>query len=427
MEQITSSLGNITLESESRSTYEQVFGKLVLFAEKARGDLIPPNELAVTKTLAKPFSQGGLLILLLEPRPYHPWDRGVDAVISDCKTLGSLAEGVQIGSKGTLSLINDVSVIDLRPFLVKEHHVLGDDKWEELYDLVFSAVKAKWPDVLLCMGTEAMNALKKRKNTLRADFRQRMQLVCAMHPGYSVNHNSNDLHIRNQLLKSICEACNKLVGGWDENSWEERYTNRNLYAPSVVSTPGSRSRQFTDKKCVESFLNIIMILCFRPGHRLPALATVPGPYYHLEDWHKKWFSRMRGYPEAKDSSKNHARMLIIPVFEQLNRSFQKTSWFLPTYEMNCVGVRLALIGLTLEFEHACYLLAGDWKRDMDCKPDDTLLYEDGNDTLAHLLTRMEKITSRATRLWQNRHCHPPRNISYFDPYIEVSRVDVNAV
>jgi hypothetical protein len=279
MEQITSGLDNIILDSESRSTYEQVFGKLVLFAEKARGDIIPPNELDVTKTLAKPFSHGGLLILLLEPRRYHPWDSGVDAVISDCKSLESLAEGVQIGSKGTLSLIDNVSVMDLRPFLVKKHHVLGDDKWEELYDLVFSAVKAKRPDVLLCMGTvceihlraqirkeatnhghEAINALEKRKNTLRADFWQPVQLVCAVHPGYSVNYNSNNAQIRKQLLKSICEACGKLVGGWDENSWEERYIHGNLHTPAVVSTPGSRSRRFRDKKCVETFLDIIMIL-----------------------------------------------------------------------------------------------------------------------------------------------------------------------
>jgi len=56
MEQIISGLDNITLDPESGSTYEQVFDKVMVFAEKTQGYIISPNELAVNKSLAEPSS-----------------------------------------------------------------------------------------------------------------------------------------------------------------------------------------------------------------------------------------------------------------------------------------------------------------------------------------------------------------------------------
>lgn len=89
----------------------------------------------------------------MEPRQNHPWDEGVDRVITDCKTLASLNEGLEVGSKEDLSLTNGVSLLDLRPFLPKKQHSnLKDDDWNELYRLVFLAIEAKRPKVLLCMG-----------------------------------------------------------------------------------------------------------------------------------------------------------------------------------------------------------------------------------------------------------------------------------
>lgn len=71
--------------------------------------------------------RGGVLILLTEP--HHPWFKGVSVGISNCRSLDSLNEGLQIGSKGLLSLTNGVSLIDLRPLLVKDGNpAVGDDK-----------------------------------------------------------------------------------------------------------------------------------------------------------------------------------------------------------------------------------------------------------------------------------------------------------
>lgn len=64
-----------------------------------------------------------------------------------------LDDGFKLVSKGLLSLTNGVSVLDLRPFLVKkEHSELECKVWECLYNLVYEAIVAKNTDALLCMG-----------------------------------------------------------------------------------------------------------------------------------------------------------------------------------------------------------------------------------------------------------------------------------
>jgi hypothetical protein len=152
MDELTSSLASIQPSPEP-PTYSAIFNTIVEFAAATRGSPIPDTELNITTQLAGPFTPGGLLILLQEPRPIHPWDSGFDSVIEDCKTLDLLETWIGLGSKGSMSLARDVSVLDSRPLLVaKEYLGLGEKKGGELYGLVRRAIEAKRPDVVLCMG-----------------------------------------------------------------------------------------------------------------------------------------------------------------------------------------------------------------------------------------------------------------------------------
>jgi hypothetical protein len=153
MEQLVAGLSHITLDPTYVGTYATFFNDIILFVKGVRGHMIPADERDVTENLAMPFTTGGLLVLLMEPRQDHPWHEGVDCVIAECRTLASLNEGIEIGSKGELSLKNGVSVLDLRPFLPKKQYPnLKDNVWKELYKLLFRAIEAKQPKVLLCMG-----------------------------------------------------------------------------------------------------------------------------------------------------------------------------------------------------------------------------------------------------------------------------------
>jgi hypothetical protein len=156
MDELTSSLASIHLSLEPSPeppTYSAIFNTIVDFAAAARRSSIPDAELDVTTKLAEPFTPGGLLVLLQEPRRTHPWESGINGVIEDCGTLDLLDTWIKLGSGGSMSLTRNVSVLDSRPLLVAEDHPdLGEEEWGELNGLVLEAIEAKRPKVVLCMG-----------------------------------------------------------------------------------------------------------------------------------------------------------------------------------------------------------------------------------------------------------------------------------
>ena len=153
MDRLTRFLYRLKLEEGNAITYKQAFENIVSFVKDVREYGLQADELLVTETLAGPFTSGGLLVLLQEPLANHPWHEGIDRVIADCPTLDSLKEGIHICSNGRLRLKDAVSVIDLRPFFRKElQPTLSAREKEELNNLLFLAIKAKNPQVILCMG-----------------------------------------------------------------------------------------------------------------------------------------------------------------------------------------------------------------------------------------------------------------------------------
>lgn len=153
MDSITDKMSKLDTSSHCPNTFYESFNKLVKFVKYLRNYQIYNAELECTKALAGPFSTGGLLIVLLEPLQNHPWEKGVDAVISTCRTLSCLKEGLQIGSDGVLSLVNHVSLVDQRALMSKEQNMkISAYQREILYDFVVEAIDAKKPDVVLCMG-----------------------------------------------------------------------------------------------------------------------------------------------------------------------------------------------------------------------------------------------------------------------------------
>jgi hypothetical protein len=96
--------------------------------------------------------------------------------------------------------------------------------------------------------------------------------------------------------------------------------------------------------------------------------------------------------------------MIIPVFERLNRSMSRTSWFLSIYEVDWPEVCRVFKDRSSQIEDAWYFLCaekgieGHWKATAD---------GDGKIHLDEVLETMERITARCTRLWKGRqHQHP---------------------
>jgi hypothetical protein len=153
IDSVTTLFQRVKLDVNVENEYKAAFQEIVRFVNRYRKHTITEHELEVTEALARPFTQGGLLIVLLEPRIYHTWEKGVYFVIQDCRSLCVMDEGLKFISQGSLSLTNGVSLLDIRPFFVKKCYPdLDSEVWERLYDLVYAAIKAKKPDALLCMG-----------------------------------------------------------------------------------------------------------------------------------------------------------------------------------------------------------------------------------------------------------------------------------
>lgn len=160
MDEITTKVSELKLSGPHIHVYAQAFNDIVAFiCQKFPGEL-SAAEIDVTKSFAGPFSSGGLLVVLLEPRQRHNWREGVHVVISDCASLSALEEGLQITSNRILSISHRVSLLDLRPFICQLRNArLTDREREILYGLVVKAIDAKKPDLVLCMGKVRVSIL----------------------------------------------------------------------------------------------------------------------------------------------------------------------------------------------------------------------------------------------------------------------------
>ncbi|KAL7930514.1 hypothetical protein V8C35DRAFT_159762 [Trichoderma chlorosporum] len=404
MEQLITGLSHITLDPTNEGTYESRFGDIICYAETTRGFKIPAAELNVTSRLAGPFTTGGLLVLLLEPRQYHPWHEGVDGVIAECKTLASLNEAVEIESEKRASLSNGVSVLDLRPFLPKKQYPnRQDDDWGKLYRMVFLAIEAKRPKVLLCMGREAELELISRIEEY-PDRYQDTRVVYSIHPSRAVNYEEDDLNERNRLFESIREACDGMRSEWIHETPKRGPV---AHAPHIAESTSAENVE-----CLGDFMDVLLRSCFLPNHQLPCLNIRVGSFsrYRLEPWHTLWFHHLEN-DDPSDCREHQARAYLVPIFRKLNNMFRRTSYFLPQYEVvdwQCVCD--LLVNQRLRVWGQCYLLA----RGKEAVRKGTVIYvrKQGSGKDIDLCHELKRITAHSNMIWEARQPHPVRNRRY---------------
>ncbi|KAL6835697.1 hypothetical protein J3E69DRAFT_352215 [Trichoderma sp. SZMC 28015] len=123
------------------------------FVHRRRRDA--SHELLVTEELAKPLTQGGIVVALLWPSDYHPFSSGVDVVVEESPTLRALRDVFALIG---LDLVQDITVLDSLPFLRETDRFSLFGNYEEYkrtvnehHEAFLDAVAAKRPDVVLCM------------------------------------------------------------------------------------------------------------------------------------------------------------------------------------------------------------------------------------------------------------------------------------
>lgn len=141
---------------EDSLAYEKIIEEIIDFARTTHSTT--GAEATVTKTFAAPFSWGGLLVLLERPLATHPWQEGASQVISQCRTLELLRQGLELASNGLLRFLEDVSVLDRWPMHDETRSSRLTAKMSnQLDELALKAIIAKKPDIILCMGQVSLS------------------------------------------------------------------------------------------------------------------------------------------------------------------------------------------------------------------------------------------------------------------------------
>jgi len=238
-------------------------------------------------------------------------------------------------------------------------------------------------------------------------------VVYAMHPSRSVNHEEANPDMRKELFRSICEACHTLSGTWNEDAWEDDIQNYTSAVSEIGVASASRFTISQNTKRLESFLEVVLRSCFLPVHRLPSINVAKRTHqrYRLEHWHNDWFKHVKEDLSATGNREHQAREFLIRTFEQLNGVFRRISWYRPIYEVVDWPSVCQVCGRLSEMEYACLLLDGGTEADTDRTTggmDVKQIQGEGGLDLHYVMTKMEEITARSTKVWNDRRQHQAR-------------------
>ncbi|KAI0406841.1 hypothetical protein F4802DRAFT_556309 [Xylaria palmicola] len=254
------------------------------------------DEVKVTGELAGPATTGGIVILLSQPRYRHPFDKGLNAVIKDCKTFSALEELFTVASCGTLTLGRNLSLIDLLPFTPQRPESLPSRFLEKAFEASRLAICAKSPDVVLCAGNVQLprsnhratkRPARQKTNDLKRGLERLesrgigqldifdsialegsgpelvvMSRVNGFHPSCAVNHFPEYTILRQLLLLNTVKTCGLYREDWQELKWMDslraecygimdraKYNKKRMKKPKGrrhVRTLSGRSRILSD-------------------------------------------------------------------------------------------------------------------------------------------------------------------------------------
>ncbi|KAG6015560.1 hypothetical protein E4U43_005096 [Claviceps pusilla] len=402
-EELVPGLSNLHL-GDSETEYEKAFDRVIEKAKELRPSL-SIHEIHVTKELAGPFTKGGLLVLLLQPRPFHPWSKGLDAVIQNCTTLDALNDALRFYAT---DLKRDVSLLDLWVCLPEGvTNSLDSVEEEKFSELVLAAVRAKKPDCILCFGKDTLDTLEKRsewktrrKPHLKVVGRGTISgslfgipVVNARHPSFVFYHNEDDmaktLALWAEQVGEACRIAREARGCQLPASWA-------TFSPEPDFDPPRSAK-------VYRFMQLLCECSFSPNYELPEInIRKQGGFYVLEDWQTDWLKY------AGKAAEDKARKTLIPIFKELNRAWEKTSWFTYSYKLRSETRISELLSADLEsIEANCYILARNGVIPADEVP--RRRHALGSDP-EDLWDRLDKIATEGLNLWKRSMPHPRRGV-----------------
>ncbi|KAK2590904.1 hypothetical protein QQS21_011402 [Conoideocrella luteorostrata] len=225
------------------------------------------DEIDVTAQLAGPPFQGGIAITLQQPRSDHPFHKGVNAVVDDCKSLKAIADVFSVASNGSLRIGSSFGVVDLLPFISEKVADMSDEKLKKSFQTSTQVICEKAPDVLVCAGRIWTGKFDGRKGDagklesigLGGSFGGKPSLpvmarihqgdrgfvsvprVNGFHPSHAMNYHPHASVLRQLLLLVGAEACGRVRDDWKEEDWMDELRMRSQDTSKQLSLSPSKS------------------------------------------------------------------------------------------------------------------------------------------------------------------------------------------
>ncbi len=392
LHQLTDHLDTLSLAAEPPATYDDSLKLALTTAQGHRPDLLAA-EANISLLLAGPYTPGGLLVLLWQPRDSHPWHEGADAVIADCDTLAFINDATieyyGDGLRGSVSLLD--LWFCLPPRITNVLAEDSPDKLEEMEDIIMACIEAKRPASILCLGDVSLVALprfeprsneqKKPLNALErtrqssAPFWRDVTVVSACHPSRSIHFEKDDVQMRKSLLDSIQHACH-------------------------IAAPERQGELATVLGCdfeLLQFMELLLYCCFNTNHRLPVRSSARGTScFTLQRWHSDWFKHV----QQQTDNLSLARARLIRIFLVMKYAIRLSSWASPTYTWNRASiVRILAETLSTTEADCCLIATHQLHQPMPAIPSEIDLADE--DGMGGIMRHVHRITSQHLKPWQD--------------------------
>ncbi|KAE8397461.1 hypothetical protein BDV37DRAFT_291977 [Aspergillus pseudonomiae] len=209
-------------------------------ADRRTDRYISKHEIDITLELFGPQATGGITVVLQQPWRFHPYWKGIEAVVGACPTFSAVDEAFSAASCGTISIgSSTLSIIDSLPFVRPQDNLSSWDRWI-IRNATSDVIITKDPDVVLCMWRQAKNNELGPMSEFRSlgighDFDQPTlclrpgsvaERVNSFHPSFAINFNPYNSCFRQLLLLNVAKACRIYEGTWREEEWMDSLKER---------------------------------------------------------------------------------------------------------------------------------------------------------------------------------------------------------
>ncbi|KAE8346092.1 hypothetical protein BDV24DRAFT_158889 [Aspergillus arachidicola] len=225
----------IRIQTQVRMQGDDSHAQLLKNLARGRTDrYISKDEIDMTLELSGPQTVGGITVVLQQPARFHPYSKGLEAVLDYSATLSTIDKAFSAVSCGTISIRSStLSLIDSLPYVGPDDDISSEEK-KRVRRVTSHVIIRKDPDVVLCMWRQAENgeitlAMSKfRSLGVGRDFdRPTITLrpgsvaerVNSFHPSFAINYNPYDSCFRQLLLLNVAKACRVYEGTWSEEEW----------------------------------------------------------------------------------------------------------------------------------------------------------------------------------------------------------------